>query len=93
MPNVEPIKVLNIDEQAYAVEGMSDDIKALVNIFNEWNQKEADAADALAMIRAAKNDLSRQIIMSVRAEQEEKTEEAPEVEDEAVPAANDVDGE
>ena len=70
MPKVEEVKVLNIDETPYAVDGMSEEIQALVAVYNEWNQKLADARDNFAMIQAATNDLSRSIILKVREEKE-----------------------
>ena len=71
MAKVEDIKVLNVDGVPYAVDGMSDAVKNMVDLYNEWNRKEADAARDLLMVQAAKNDLSRQIIVQVRKEKEE----------------------
>ena len=68
---VEDVKVLNIDGTPYAVDAMSDEVQAMVDVFNGWNQKEADVRDELAMIQAAKNDISRRIILQVRQEKEE----------------------
>lgn len=93
MPQVEDIKVLNIDGTPYAVDGMSDDVKAMVEVFNGWSQKEADAADELTMIRAAKNDLSRNIILQVRKEKEEEEAASAEGEEVAPEAEASVDGE
>lgn len=71
MAKVEDVKVLNIDETPYAVDAMSDEVQAQVALFNEWNQRDADLSNELAMVRAAKNDLSRRIILQVRQEKEE----------------------
>jgi len=68
---IDPVKVLNIDEVPYAVDSMSDAVKEQVEVFNGWNQDEANLLDEVRKIRAAKNDLSRQIIMQVRKEKEE----------------------
>ena len=91
---IEPVKVLNIDDVPYAVDAMSDEVKAMVEVFNGWNQRDADLSDDLAMVRAAKNDLSRRIILQVRKEKEEAeaaaappAEEAPEVTEESAPPA------
>jgi len=81
MPKAEDIKVLNIDEVPYAVDSMSETVQQMVAVFNEWNQKEADAQDAFMLVRAAKNDLSRQIINQVRTEKEEAEKEEAEKED------------
>lgn len=85
---VEEVKVLNIDDVPYAVDAMSDEVKSMVAVFNSWNQQDADVTDKLTMVRAAKNDLSRRIILQVRQEKEAK--EAAETTDDskasAVPA-------
>lgn len=78
---VDEIRVLNIDDQAYAVDMMSDKVKRLVAIFNEWAQQEVDANDRLAQIQCAKQELSRQIVAAVREEVSPKEDEA------SVPAA------
>lgn len=67
---VDAVKVLNIDEVPYAVDAMSEEIQAKVTMFDGWNQKDADLSDELTMVRAAKNDLSRSIILAVRQEKE-----------------------
>ncbi len=96
MPKVTDITVLNIDEKPYAVEALTDEIKALVDVYNEWNRKEADVRDELTRFQAAKETLSRQIIGQVREhieaeeaaakEAEATTEAAPAVEGEVVEA-------
>lgn len=73
---VEPVKVLNIDEVPYAVDGMSPEVQEMVGTFNGWNQEEANILDELQKIRSAKNDLSRRIILQVREEKEKAAEEA-----------------
>lgn len=94
MPQVEDIKVLNIDNVPYAVDGMSDEVKAMVDVFNGWSRKEAEALDELTLVRAAKNDLSRQIILQVRKEKEEaEAAEAGEEVTDAPEAEASVDGE
>lgn len=68
MPKVDDIKVLNIDETPYAVDSMSDEVKNLVEVYNEWNQDLADAQKEFAQKRAAVQSLSNQIIQTVRQE-------------------------
>ena len=77
MPQVEDIKVLNIDEVPYAVDSMSDEVKQLVTVYNEWNQDLANAQKDFAQIRAAVQSLSNQIITQVR---NEKAQEAAKAE-------------
>jgi len=73
MPQVEDIKVLNIDNVPYAVDSMSDEVKQLVEVYNEWNQDLANAQKAFAQLRASVQSLSNQIITQVR---NEKAQEA-----------------
>ena len=74
MPQVQEIQVINIDNVPYAVDAMSETSQRLVTVFNEWNQKEADARDGFMMVQAAKETLSRQIIEQVRKEKAEAEE-------------------
>lgn len=76
MPKVEDIKVLNIDEVPYAVDSMSDEVKNLVEVYNEWNQDLANAQKNFAQVRAAVQSLSNQIIQTVRTEKAEAAEAA-----------------
>jgi len=69
MPTVNDITVLNIDETPYAVESLSEEVQALVEVYNAWNQKESDARGELAILQAAKQTLSAQIVNKVRDEQ------------------------
>ncbi len=66
MPKVADITVLNIDENPYEVKDLSEEVRSLVEIYNEWNQKEAEVRDELTRFQAAKETLSRQIITKVR---------------------------
>ena len=68
MPTVNDITVLNIDEVPYEVESLSEEIQRLVGVYNAWNQKEQDAAGELAILQAAKQTLSAQIVNKVREE-------------------------
>ena len=78
MPTINDITVLNIDEVPYAVESLSEEVQALVEVYNNWNKKESDARGELAILQAAKQTLSGQIVAKVRAETatEAATEEA-----------------
>jgi hypothetical protein len=84
MPKVVDITVLNIDDVPYAVESLSEEVQSLVEIYNEWNRKEAEVRDELTRFQAAKETLSRQIIARVRADLE--TEQAAEAANEEVAA-------
>jgi len=71
MPTVEPISVINVDDTPIAVEGCSDTVKQLVSVYNEWRQKEANDKDTLMLTQAGLRDVTREIVVTVRKEQEE----------------------
>ncbi len=70
MPKVEEIKVLNVDDTVLAVDAQSEEVKALVSTYNEWNQDLANKQKEHAQIRAAVQTLSQQIIHVIRQEKE-----------------------
>lgn len=68
MATVQPVTTLNIDGNTLQVADLSARVQQLVAVYNDWNQKNADAQSELAMIQAALNDLSRQIIVQIKAD-------------------------
>ena len=76
MPKVEEIKVLNVDDKVLAVDAQSEEVKALVATYNEWNQDLADRQKEHAQIRAAVQALSQQIIHTIRLEKEKAEKKA-----------------
>lgn len=70
MATVQPISTLNIDGTAFNVADLSQQVQGLVNVYNDWNQALADAQSKAALHQAALNDLSRQIIQQVKADQD-----------------------
>ncbi len=68
MPTVQPVTTLNIDGTTLQVADLGPRVQALVNVYNEWNQDLADVQGKFAQIQAALNDLSRQIIVQIKAD-------------------------
>lgn len=66
MPQVQPITTINVDEREISVAELPEGIKALVAVYEEWTQRELEAADELQMVRAAKETLGRQIVQTYR---------------------------
>lgn len=87
MATVQPIATLNIDGVAFNVADLSPQVQALVGVYNDWNQELANAQSKAALHQAALNDLSRQIIQQVKADQEAAAAAAN---DAAATAANDA---
>ena len=66
MPEVNDITVLNIDEVPYEVSSLSEEVQGLVQVYNNWSRKENEARGELAILQAAKQTLSAQIVQKVR---------------------------
>lgn len=64
------ITTLNIDEVSYEVDKLSEEVRGLVAVYNRWNRKESDARGELAILQAAKQTLSAQIVATVRSDAE-----------------------
>ena len=58
MPKVEEIKILNIDEKPYTVDSLGDEVKGLVEVYNEWSQKEAEVRDELSELEKKLEELA-----------------------------------
>jgi len=84
MATVQPVTTLNIDGTSFNVADLSQQVQGLVGVYNEWNQKLADAQSSAALHQAALNDLSRQIIMQVKADNDAAAAAA----NDAAPAAD-----
>ena len=72
---LEEIKVINVDNVPYDVTSCSTQVQALVEYYNEWRQKEFDLKREVVMIEAAQRELSREIIETIRREQEDKEDD------------------
>jgi len=66
MAKVQPVTQISVDAVDIPVSELPEGVKALVGVYEEWTQKELDAADDLQLVRAAKETLGRQIISSYR---------------------------
>lgn len=66
MATVQPVTTLNIDGNVLQVADLGPRVQALVNVYNDWNQQLADAQGKFALVQAALNDLSRQIIVQIK---------------------------
>lgn len=70
MATVQPITTLNIDGTAFNIADLSPQVQGLVGVYNDWNQELSNAQSKAALHQAALNDLSRQIIQQVKADQD-----------------------
>ena len=75
MEKIEPITIINVDEVPHAVSDMSENVKRLVSIYNDWRNDEDGAKSELLKNQAAMRDLSREIVMTIKQEKETKAQE------------------
>ena len=75
MEKIEPITIINVDEVPHAVSDMSENVKRLVSIYNDWRNDEDGAKSELLKNQAAMRDLSREIVMTMKQEMETKAQE------------------
>ena len=70
MAKLEDIKVINVDGTPIAVEELSQSVKGLVDIYNVFRNDEVDAKYELIKVQAALRDIQREIIVTIKQEQE-----------------------
>ena len=71
MQKLEPITIINVDNVPHAVSDMSDTVKRLVQIYNEWRDDEEETKSELLKVQAAMRDLSREIVVTIKKEKED----------------------
>lgn len=69
MPQVEPLKRLEIDGRPHLVEDMSTEIQQLVAVYNEWNQDAVDARKKASQLQASVDMVKEQMSQQIRKEQ------------------------
>lgn len=79
MAKLEDIKVINVDGTPIAVEELSQAVKGLVDIYNVFRNDEVDAKYELIKVQAALRDIQREIIVTIKQEQEALEAAATEV--------------
>src|SRR5271170_7603302 len=90
MATVQPVTTLNIDGNVLQVADLGPKVQGLVNVYNSWNQKLADAQEQFALVQAALNDLSRQIIVQIKQDSEEAAKAADDAATAAAAVTQDV---
>ena len=76
MPKVEPLKILSIDNVPHLVEQMSDNVRELVSIANDWREREAEARSELQLVQAGLRDIFRQITATIQQERDAAAKKA-----------------
>lgn len=74
---VEPVRVINIDNRTYDVGSLPATVQTLVGFYNDWRQKEADLKSDLLLTQAAVREISREIVQAIQAENAKAAEATP----------------
>jgi hypothetical protein len=90
MPTIDPLTVINIDGVPHVVGQMSDEVQAVIAIYNEWRQREVDARNDLLLVQSALRDLGQNLVNRVREEQAAAAEAAEAAEAATAKAAPEV---
>ena len=83
MPKLQTTTTINIDESVFSVADMSQNVQALVAMFDDWRQKLADAEQDVLLYRIALARVQQDLIDTIAKEKEE-AEKAATAEEEVV---------
>lgn len=67
---IEPIKVIKVDGEEFAIADASDTVKNLVAFYDDWRQVEMDERSSLLRTQAGLRDISREIVAALRKDNE-----------------------
>lgn len=73
--NIQPTTSVTIDEATYAVADLSDNVKQMIALMDEWRQKDADQTNDLLLVRAAIRDIQNTLLTTIKQELEQKAAE------------------
>lgn len=69
---VQKTTTLTIDNATYNVSDLNGTTRTMVDIMDEWRQREADIGSDLLLVRAALRDIQSQIVAAVSEQLEQK---------------------
>lgn len=100
MAKITPTSTIALDDVTFEVDRMSDNVKQMVSLFDDWRQREADLTSDLLMVRAALKDLQNTLFTTITEERQSAAKAAaalgllPDVDSTApvAPAAKDGEG-
>lgn len=73
-----PTTTINIDQEDFKVELMSDEVRRLVQLLDEWRQDESDQSGQLLKTRAALRDIQNTLLQQIQHEKAEAEAEGAE---------------
>lgn len=76
MQPITPTTTITLDDVNFEVAKMSKEIQDLVAYFDDWRQKELDAASELLMVRSALEHIRTRLLTAIQKEREEALQKA-----------------
>lgn len=67
---VEPLKVITVDEKPYVVDELPDNVKELVDVYNTFRQSFADERIEMIKLEYAMSEMTRRIVTAIRESEE-----------------------
>jgi hypothetical protein len=77
MAKIQETVTVTIDDQSYDVATLSDGVKQMVALMDEWRQDEADQTSGLLKTRAAIRDIQNTLLTTIKAELAPAAEDVP----------------
>lgn len=77
MAKIQETVTVTIDEQSFEVANLSDNVKQMISLMDDWRQRDADLASELLMVRAALRDIQNTLLTTIKAETAPAETEAP----------------
>lgn len=68
MAKIQETVTVSVDEQQYNVADLSDNVKQMIGMMDEWRQKDADLTSEVLMARAAIRDIQNTILAALKEE-------------------------
>lgn len=75
MAKVQPTLTVTIDDKSYPVSELSQEAQAIVAVFDDWRQREADLINEVMLVRAALQTAQNQLVAEIRKMEEAKAGE------------------
>ena len=72
MAKVQETTSVTIDETTIQVANLSDNVKQMIVLMDEWRQEDADLTNKVLMVRAAIRDIQNTLLTAIKAEVTEK---------------------
>lgn len=72
---IEETKVITIDDTPLIVDDLSESIKSLITIYDEFRRDEIKAKHELIKVQSAMRDIQREIVLNIKKERAENSTE------------------